>query len=179
MEMSGSHVINAPREEVWAALNDPAVLAASIPGCQSLEKISDTEFHAEVKAKIGPVNATFRGEVQLSDMKAPTGYLLSGEGKGGAAGFAKGSAEVRLVETPEGTELSYDATAKIGGKLAQLGSRLVGGVAKKLAAEFFENFKARVEGVEPPSKTQADAVPEPAAEGEGEEKKGWLKRILG
>jgi len=180
MEMSGSQVINASREEVWAALNDPAVLAASIPGCQSLEKISDTEFHAEVKAKIGPVNATFRGEVQLSDIRAPVGYLLSGEGKGGAAGFAKGSAEVRLAETPEGTELSYDAVAKVGGKLAQLGSRLVGGVAKKLAAEFFDNFKARVEGVE----LEEEAPPEPApdeasGEPEGEEKKGWLKRILG
>lgn len=179
MEMSGSQVISASRDEVWAALNDPDVLAASIPGCQSLKKVSDTEFHAEVKAKIGPVSATFRGEVQLSDINAPAGYVLSGEGKGGAAGFAKGSAEVRLAETSEGTELSYDAVAKVGGKLAQLGSRLVGGVARKLADEFFANFKARVEGFEPEEETPpAEEAAAPAPDGE-EEKKGLFKRLLG
>lgn len=179
MEMSGSYVINAPREEVWAALNDPDVLAASIPGCQSLEKLSDTAFKAEVKTKIGPVKATFNGEVELSDIIAPESYLLSGEGKGGAAGFAKGSAEVRLAEAPDGTELSYDATAKVGGKLAQLGTRLVGGVSKKLAEEFFENFRIQVEGPDLEEGTTADADQTTEPEPEEAAKPGLIKRILG
>lgn len=180
MELSGSQVIKAPRGEVWDALNDPEILAASIPGCQSLEKTSDTEFNAVVKAKVGPVKATFKGDVQLSEISAPESYLLSGEGKGGAAGFAKGSARIVLNETPEGTELSYDVTAKVGGKLAQLGARLVDGVSKKLSAEFFDAFKNKVEGVEPEDEAQAESDGEPEGDdAEGEEKKGLIKRILG
>ncbi len=175
MNMSGSYVVDASREDVWAALNDADVLAASIPGCQSLEKISDTELTAEVKAKIGPVRATFKGEIQLSEIVEPERYLLSGEGKGGAAGFAKGSARVRLSETSAGTELSYDVDAKVGGKLAQLGTRLVGGVSKKLAEEFFVNFKARVEGVE----LEEEEAESEAPDAEKAEKEGFLKRILG
>ncbi len=178
MELNGSQVINASREEVWNALNDPEVLAASIPGCQSLEKTSDTEFNAVVKAKVGPVKATFKGEVQLSDMVAPESYLLSGEGKGGAAGFAKGSARVALTEAEDGTELTYEVTAKVGGKLAQLGARLVDGVSKKLAGEFFVAFKNKVEGVEPEDDSASAPGSEEDADGE-EKKKGLIKRILG
>lgn len=175
MEMSGSCTINAAPGQVWAALNDPEALAASIPGCQSLQKLSDTRFSAVVKTKIGPVNATFKGEVELTDIVEPVGYFLSGEGKGGAAGFAKGSARVGLSEAAGATELSYEATAKVGGKLAQLGSRLVGGVAKKLAAEFFENFKARVEGVEIEEKPAEPGTPAD----DPEAKPGLWKRIVG
>lgn len=140
MEMSGEYRIAAPREQVWAALNDPEVLKQAIPGCQELEKTSDTEFTAKVKAKVGPVSATFSGKVSLSDIKAPESYTIAGEGQGGAAGFAKGSAEVRLTEDGSDTVLNYDAKAQVGGKLAQIGSRLIGGTAQKIADQFFSGF---------------------------------------
>ncbi len=140
MDMTGTQHIEAPRDVVWAALNDVDVLRQSIPGCQSIEKVSDTEMNAKVTLKVGPVKATFTGKVVLSDLDPPNGYTISGEGSGGAAGFAKGSAMVRLVEDAGATNLNYEVKAQIGGKLAQLGSRLIDATAKKLATEFFENF---------------------------------------
>src|ERR1700754_1905867 len=146
MTMSGEYQIAAPREVVWAKLNDPEVLKASIPGCESLEKTSDTEFQAVAVTKIGPVKAKFKGKVKLSDLDPPNGYRISGEGEGSVAGFAKGGATVALAEKDGGTLLSYNVEAQIGGKLAQLGQRLINGTAKKLADEFFANFAKAVEG---------------------------------
>jgi carbon monoxide dehydrogenase subunit G len=140
MTMQGEVVLPAGRERVWAALNDPDVLKASIPGCQELEKESDTAFKATVKVAVGPVKATFKGGVQLTDLDPPNGYTIGGEGQGGVAGFAKGGAKVRLEEAEEGTRLTYDVEAQVGGKIAQLGGRLINGVAKKYADEFFANF---------------------------------------
>ena len=145
MDMNGEYRIAAPREKVWAGLNDPETLRASIPGCQSLEKTGDNAFAAKVVAKVGPVKATFSGDVTLSDIKSPESYTISGEGKGGAAGFAKGGADVKLADDGEGgTILTYVAKADVGGKLAQLGSRLIDGTSKKMADEFFSNFREQV-----------------------------------
>ena len=140
MDMTGEYKIAAPRERVWAALNDPEILRQAIPGCEELNKLSDTELEATAKAKIGPVSARFKGRVVLSDLNPPEGYTLTGEGSGGAAGFAKGEAKVSLVEDGEATILRYSVKATIGGKLAQLGQRLVDGAAKKMADEFFNKF---------------------------------------
>ena len=145
MEMSGQYRIPAPRAKVWDALNDPVVLKASIPGCQSLEKLSDTEMAATVKAKVGPVSATFNGAVTLSDIDPPNGYTITGEGKGGVAGFAKGGADVKLADDGDGmTLLSYTAKAQVGGKLAQIGARLIDATAKQMADQFFGAFAERV-----------------------------------
>ena len=149
MDMTGQYRIPAPREQVWAALNDPATLKASLPGCESLEKVSDHEFAATVVAKVGPVKAKFNGNVTLSNLNPPESYTISGEGKGGAAGFAKGGADVRLTEDGDVTVLTYTAKADVGGKLAQLGSRLIDGTAKKMADEFFDNFSQQVAGPVP------------------------------
>lgn len=140
MVMNGEVVLPADKATVWAALNDPETLKNSIPGCQSLEKTSDTSFSATAKIKIGPVGATFKGKVNLLDLDPPNGYRIQGEGEGGVAGFAKGGAVVKLSDDPAGTKLTYDVEAQIGGKLAQLGARLINGVAKKMADEFFTKF---------------------------------------
>lgn len=140
MEINGEERISAPRQKVWEALNDPEILRQCIPGCQSLEKTSDTQMSAVVKIKIGPVSASFTGAVTLENIIAPESYTISGEGKGGIAGFAKGGADVRLDEDGAETVLSYDVNAQVGGKLAQLGSRLIDSTSKKLAAQFFNNF---------------------------------------
>ena len=140
MEIKGEYKIPASREKVFAALNDPAVLQACIPGCEELEKTDDHNFRVVAKMKVGPVSARFRGRVTLSDLDPPNGYRISGEGEGGIAGFAKGGATVGLTESDGGTLLKYDVEAQIGGKLAQLGQRLINGTAKKLADEFFANF---------------------------------------
>lgn len=140
MTMQGEVVLPASREAVWNALNDPDVLKACIPGCESLEKVSDTAFQAVAKVAIGPVKATFKGGVELSDLDPPNGYRISGEGQGGIAGFAKGGATVKLDDAEGGTKLTYDVDAQVGGKIAQLGGRLINGVAKKYADEFFANF---------------------------------------
>ncbi len=133
-------------------LNDPAVLKACIPGCQSLERTSETSFSAVAKIKIGPVGASFKGNVQLSDIDAPNGYTISGEGEGGIAGFAKGGAKVALADAPGGgTILKYDVEANVGGKIAQLGSRLIAGVAKSMADKFFAGFAAAAAGTPPAS----------------------------
>jgi carbon monoxide dehydrogenase subunit G len=145
LEMSGDYELPVPRERVWAALNDPEMLKRCIPGCEELEKTSDTEFRAVAVAKVGPVKARFKGNVTLSDFDAPVSYRISGQGDGGIAGFAKGGAVVRLEATESGgTNLHYEAEAQIGGKLAQIGQRLVAGTAKKIADEFFANFAKAV-----------------------------------
>ncbi|MGN6550729.1 MAG: SRPBCC family protein [Pararhizobium sp.] len=154
MEMTGEERIAAPREEVWKALNDPAVLKQCIPGCQSLDKVSDTEFTAAVKVKIGPVSATFNGAVRLENIKAPESYTISGEGKGGIAGFAKGGADVSLAEDGDGTILSYVVNAQVGGKIAQMGSRLIDSSSKKLAGQFFSCFSSAVTGEAAASESQ-------------------------
>ena len=145
MDMTGEFYIPAPREIVWAALNDPNILKQCIPGCNEIEKHSETELSAKVTAKVGPVKAKFGGKVTLSDVNPPNGYTITGEGAGGAAGFAKGGAKVSLEEDGEGTLLKYTAKATVGGKLAQIGSRLIDSTAKKIANEFFDKF-AKVVG---------------------------------
>lgn len=169
MELKGSRVIAADRATVWAALNDAEVLRQCIPGCTELTGSPEEGFEAKVTQKVGPVKANFAGAVALSDVVEGESYTISGEGKGGAAGFAKGGAAVSLADVEGGTELSYDVEAKIGGKLAQLGSRLIDGFAKKMADQFFERFQTVVEG---PAEVDGDAP-------EAEQKKGWLKRIVG
>jgi uncharacterized protein len=145
MELSGTRIIAAPRHIVWQHLNDPDTLRAVIPGCDSLDAVGDDGFEATVRQKIGPVRATFRGKVTLADIRAPESYRIIGEGSGGIAGFAKGGADVRLAEVEGGTELTFEAEAQLGGKLAQLGNRLVGGVARRVVDEFFDAFQAHVE----------------------------------
>lgn len=140
LEMSGEYELPQNRETVWKALNDADVLKRCIPGCETLEKLSDTEFQATVKLSIGPVSARFKGKVKLEDIDPPNGYKIVGEGEGGVAGFAKGNASVALTDAGEGTKLTYKAEAATGGKIAQLGQRLIAGSAKKTADRFFENF---------------------------------------
>jgi carbon monoxide dehydrogenase subunit G len=149
MEIKGEYKIPAPREKVFAALNDVEVLKACIPGCESLEKTSDTEMKAKVRMRIGPVSASFTGKVTLSDIDPPNGYRISGEGQGGPAGFAKGGAEVKLAEDGADTVLTYNVDAQVGGKIAQVGARLIDGTARKLADEFFSKFAATVGGPAP------------------------------
>ena len=158
MDMTGEYRLNASREAVYDALNDPEILKQCIPGCEEIEKTSDTELTAKVVAKVGPVKAKFSGAVTLSDLNRPESYTISGEGKGGAAGFAKGGAKVRLEPDGTGTLMHYEVHADIGGKLAQLGSRLIDGTAKKMAKDFFETFAGLVDG-----RGMAEAVAEPAS----------------
>jgi carbon monoxide dehydrogenase subunit G len=140
MDMTGEYKIGAPREAVWRALNDAEILKQCIPGCETLDKTSETEFTANVRAKVGPVSARFGGKVQLSDLDPPNGYKISGEGQGGVAGFAKGGAEVKLKPDGAGTLLSYTVNAQVGGKLAQIGARLIDATARKMADDFFSKF---------------------------------------
>ncbi len=165
MELTGSRIINATRTEVWQALNDPEVLKACIPGCSEMIRDEDGGFTAVVTQKVGPVKATFKGAVTLNDIVEAESYTITGEGKGGAAGFAKGRAKVKLADVDGGTELRYEVEARVGGKLAQIGSRLVDGFAKKMADKFFTNFQTALEG--------PDESDEPEAK-----KKGWLKRLV-
>jgi carbon monoxide dehydrogenase subunit G len=144
MEMTGEFRIPAPRQRVWEGLNDPEVLKQCIPGCQVLEKVSDTEFNGRVVASVGPVKATFGGKVTLSDLDPPQSYTISGEGSGGVAGFAKGGAKVSLAEDGTATVLTYTVQAQVGGKLAQIGSRLIEAAAKKVADDFFRRFNEKV-----------------------------------
>ncbi len=141
MNLEGQETIGAPIDTVWAALNDPDVLRACIPGCETLEKSSDTEMAATVSLKIGPIKARFEGAVELTNLNPPHSYTIQGEGKGGIAGFAKGGADVSLAEDgPDATILSYTVKADVGGKIAQLGGRLIDSTARKLATQFFNNF---------------------------------------
>ena len=167
MEMAGSRIIVADRQTVWEALNSAEVLKASIPGCTELAGSQTDGFEASVTQKVGPVKATFKGAVQLSDINPPESYTISGEGKGGAAGFAKGGAKVKLTEVENGTQLDYEVEAKVGGKIAQLGSRLIDGFAKNMAGKFFDNFQEQIEGPKEPNETEGD-----------DEKKGWVKKLM-
>jgi uncharacterized protein len=159
MDMTGEFLIPAPRQKVWAALNDPDILKQSIPGCEEIEKLSATEMQAKVTAKVGPVKARFGGKVTLSDLDPPNGYKITGEGSGGAAGFAKGGATVKLSDADGGTKLAYTVEAHVGGKLAQIGSRLIDATARKMAEDFFSRFSVAVGG---------GAAPAPAAEAAAE-----------
>ncbi|MBO6884150.1 MAG: carbon monoxide dehydrogenase subunit G [Marivita sp.] len=175
MQMTDSRTIAASPEEVWSAILDPEVLKACVPGCTEMSGSAEEGFEATVVQKVGPVKATFKGTVVLSDMVPGQSLTLTGEGKGGAAGFAKGGADVRLVPVEGGTELHYDVDAKVGGKLAQLGSRIIDGFAKKMADQFFSNFQSAVEGPQ----EGADTAPEAEADGDGgEKKKGWFKKLV-
>ena len=166
MDMTGEYRIPAPREKVWEALNDPEVLTKCIPGCQELNKESDTELTATVKTKVGPVSATFKGKVTLSDINPPESYTITGEGTGGAAGFAKGGAEVSLEEDGGVTILRYTAKAQVGGKLAQIGSRLIDSTSKKMAGQFFDKFAEEVGGDGEAEAPAAEATPEAPAPAE-------------
>ena len=144
MEMSGEQLVPAPQKVVWDALNDPEMLKQSVPGCESIERIGANEFQVLMVARVGPVSAKFKGKLALSDVKPPDSYSISFEGQGGPAGFAKGGAQVRLSAEGEKTKLNYDVRASVGGKLAQIGSRLVDAAAKKVADDFFRNFNQKV-----------------------------------
>lgn len=171
MDMTGEYRIAAPRARVWEALNDPETLKRCIAGCEELEKTSDTEFSARVSTRVGPVSAKFTGKVQLSDVDPPNGYTISGEGQGGVAGFARGGASVRLAEDGAETVLTYEANATVGGKLAQIGSRLIDSTARKMADDFFGKFAALVAA---PAEAEADAPAEPEPEAAGKEGEGGL-----
>lgn len=159
MEFTGEYKISAPRARVWQALNDAEALKACIPGCQSVDKISETEFTATVQARVGPVSAKFTGKVTLSDIDPPNGYTITGEGQGGVAGFGRGGAKVRLADDGSGgTILTYTAEAQVGGKLAQIGSRLIDGAARKIADEFFATFAAKL-AAETPAPAPAPEAP--------------------
>jgi len=170
MDMTGSRQIAASRQKVWAALNDPNILRQCITGCESLEMQSPTDMTARVKLAVGPVRATFSGKVKLTDIDPPNGYRIAGEGNGGVAGFAKGSAVVRLADDGRGTLMTYDVKADIGGKLAQLGGRLIDSTARKFADEFFARFAALVGGAPAPTATASAAA---------QKRPGWLKRWFG
>jgi uncharacterized protein len=164
MDMTGERRLLAPRQVVWSALNDPEVLRVTLPGCESLEKQSDTAMKATASVKIGPISARFTGNVQLSDMDPPNGYTITGEGQGGVAGFAKGGAKVKLEDDGVATVLRYEVHAQVGGKIAQLGARLVDATAKQLAEQFFDRFSARVAPPAAPADiATAPAAPAPAA----------------
>ena len=175
MQLSDVKTIKASPETVWAAILNPDVLMQCVPGCQSMTGSVEDGFEATVKQKIGPVSATFTGVVKLSDIDPGRTVTISGEGKGGAAGYAKGGAKVTLLPVPEGTELSYTVEASVGGKIAQLGSRLIDGFAKKMADEFFTRFQDALEASEEGS-DEAEAM---ANGPEDAPKKGWFKRMIG
>ena len=177
MELQGKYSLKADREQVWTALNNPTILQQCIPGCETLTKASDTNFSASVVAKVGPVKAKFTGEVELTELSPPSSYKISGEGKGGAAGFASGSADVKLEESDEGgTILSYSVNAQVGGKLAQIGSRLVDSTAKKLSREFFDKFTELVDGGADPSLNASDNLENLADQEKGDLMENEKKR---
>ena len=161
MDMKGEYRIPAPRTVVWAALNDIEVLKAAIPGCDTINRLSETQIEATVTAKIGPVKASFKGLVTLSDIDPPNGYTIRGEGKGGPAGFAKGGAKVRLADAGHETILSYEVDASVGGKLAQIGGRLIDSTAKKLADEFFAKFSVLAAAQTTPATSSSGTQPPP------------------
>jgi len=169
MKMSDERMIAADRATVWAGLLDPEVLCAAVPGCQEMTGSPDQGYQATVVQRVGPVKATFKGAIILSDITPGESLTITGEGKGGAAGFAKGGATVRLEDAEDGTRLIYHAEARVGGKLAQLGGRIIDGFAKKMADRFFAQFQEIVEG-------EGEEVEDGAEE--SEKKKGWLKRLI-
>ena len=159
MDMTGERRIPAPRQTVWEALNDPEVLKVSIPGCESLEKLADDQMKATAAVKVGPISARFTGKVHLTDIDPPNGYRISGEGQGGAAGFAKGGANVALADEGADTLLTYQVNAQVGGKLAQLGGRLIDASAKQMADQFFDRFSRQVQAMSSGSSASAAAPP--------------------
>lgn len=163
MDMTGERRIAAPRAKVWEALNTPDILKAAIPGCDKLEKQGETGLTASVAVKIGPIAARFNGKVQLLDLDPPNSYRIEGEGQGGVAGFAKGGAVVKLADDGAGTLLTYDVKAQVGGKIAQLGARLIDATAKQMADAFFNNFSSAVEVSAAESAAEAAPVPQPVA----------------
>jgi len=170
MKLLDTRDINAPRAQVWDAILNPQVLKTCIPGCQEMTGSVSEGFEAVVVQKVGPVKATFKGDVQITDIVEGESLTLTGQGKGGPAGFAKGAANVTFADTDDGgTQLTYDVEAKVGGKLAQLGSRIIDGFTKKLANEFFERFQAGLEGPSGDDDDNDDETP----------KKGWIGRLLG
>jgi carbon monoxide dehydrogenase subunit G len=168
MEMTGEQFIPLPQQRVWEALNDPAILKSCIPGCESIDKVSDAEYKVVMTAAIGPVKAKFNGKLLLTDLNPPNAYSIAFEGSGGAAGFGKGAAQVSLLPESGGTRLTYKASASVGGKLAQIGSRLIDGVARKMSEDFFVRFNATV-APEPPD--TIELLPSPRA---GAQARGWL-----
>ncbi|MEI2415367.1 carbon monoxide dehydrogenase subunit G [Orrella sp. JC864] len=158
MQLKDQQIINLPVQQVWAALNDPAILQQCVPGCDTFEPVGENQYKVVMTASVGPIQAKFTGKLQLSDIVPPESYTLSFEGSGGAAGSGKGNATVQLAEVPEGTLLSYAVSATVGGRLAQVGARLIDGVAKKMADQFFSRLKALLE----PAQAQAPA-PQPEA----------------
>ena len=163
MEMTGEQLIPASQQDTWDALNDPEILRASVPGCDSIEKTGDNEYQVLMVARVGPVSAKFKGKLALSDLDPPNSYSIAFEGQGGAAGFGKGSAQVSLSPEGEGTRLAYSVKASVGGKLAQIGSRLVDAAAKKIANDFFQAFNDKVAGAqaEPEHEEHEEHHPEP------------------
>jgi carbon monoxide dehydrogenase subunit G len=169
MDFTGRYAINAAPQKVWDGLNDPEILKVCIPGCEQLEKTSPTDFVATARLKIGPLSAAFKGKVSLSDLDPPNRCKLSGEGQGGVAGFAKGDAEVVLTPDGSGTVLTYTAKASVGGKLAQIGQRLIDGAAKQIADDFFKRFAAALNipvlVPDPEVAVQTKAMPQPSPKG--------------
>ena len=161
MDMTGERRIAAPRQAVWQALNDPVVLKASIPGCETLEKLSDTDMKATAAVRIGPISARFSGAVHLSDLDPPNSYTIRGEGQGGVAGFAKGGAKVRLEDAGTATLLRYEVHAQVGGKIAQLGARLIDASAKQMADAFFDRFSNEVAPAPAPAVEPRPVAPPP------------------
>jgi len=178
MDMKDQRDVNAPPAVVWAALFDPEVLKACVPGCESLSGSAAEGFEAAVVQKVGPVKARFTGKVAITDIVEGVSCTLSGEGQGGVAGFAKGAARVHLTPSDTGTLLAYEVEAKVGGKLAQLGSRIIDGFARKMADDFFARFQAAVEPPPPEAEPEPLADADPGAEGETA-KKGWFRRLMG
>lgn len=174
MDLSDERLIDAPPEVVWAAILNPEVLKACIPGCESMTGTPEEGFEAVVTQKVGPVKARFTGQVTLSDIVEGQGCTITGEGKGGPAGFAKGGARITLLPEGSGTRLTYQVEAKVGGKIAQLGSRLIDGFARKMADDFFTRFQEAVEG---PAEGEEDASAPEVGDGEAP-KKGWFKRLI-
>jgi hypothetical protein len=169
MEMTGERRIAAPRQRVWEALNDPAVLQAAIPGCESVERTGEDSFQAKVSVKLGPMSAKFGGKVQLTNINPPVSYTIGGEGQGGAMGFAKGGADVSLEEDGlHATVLRYNVKAQVGGKMAQLGARLIDSTAKSMADQFFDRFAAQLAPVAP-----VEAAPAAAPAGPVIAESGW------
>ena len=171
MELTSSRTVPASVEKTWTALNDPETLKACIPGCESIERVSDTEFKVAMTARVGPVSAKFSGRILLSDIVPPTSYKMSFEGQGGAAGFARGDAKVNLTPDGSGTRIEYTVNAQVGGKLAQIGSRLVDGAAAKVADDFFACFVERVSGARAAA---VDAVVAPA-DADAKSRMLWLR----
>ena len=179
MEMTGERRIPASRQQVWDALNDPEVLKQCIAGCEELEKTSDTAFSARVTSRVGPVTAKFTGKVELSDVDPPNGYTISGEGQGGVAGFAKGGAKVQLADDGGGTLLTYEANGTVGGKLAQIGSRLIDSTARKMADDFFDKFAEAVGGAEEePEAEEPAGAPAAAPKSEGLSPAVWIGGLV-